>query len=296
MPARILAAFLDMVMLRLIAAALLPSSGLAGFGMFILAGAYFGVGNSTWLSGSTPGKRILGLEVKSIVSGERLSLKQSLLRYLYYPGFVVLLVDLPQTYFKMNGTIASPWLLQFNMLLAFLCFFISVAIFFSGKKLRAGHDYLAKTVVVRDEGVSTNATQKIFENAQVVAGTFGASLAFILWIASVKQPPVVANITTHKYYFEKNHSLIIAGSLLIDDKLEIAIYLPPPVEEDEILQKIEELLDEMNERELLNSELELIFLVATEEGLSHSFRRNTGEKTLEQIELEQIPSSNKSPL
>jgi len=296
MPARILAAFIDMIVLRMMASAFLPASGSGGLWMFLLAGIYFGIGNSHWLTGSTPGKKILGLEVKSLTNSERLTLTQSFLRFLYYPGIVILLVDLPETYFRMNGTIASPWVLQLNMLLAFICFLSSVAVFLVEGKLRAGHDFLAGTIVRRETEPAPSLSQPRFNKRHVFATTFAVFLSFMLWIMSVQQPPVVKRISSHKYYFERSRPFIIAGSLLNSNKLEVVLYFNSALEESEISSEVADFLDELNELDLLEQQLEVVFLIGVKGGNRFAFKNIPGQDNLEKIDLDQLPASGKSPV
>jgi len=296
MPARILAAFIDMIVLRMMASAFFPASSSGGLWMFILASVYFGIGNSHWLTGSTPGKKILGLEVRSLADGERLTLAHSFLRFLYYPGIIILLVDLPETFFRMNGTIASPWVLQLNMLLAFICFFSSVTIFLAEGKLRAGHDFLAGTIVRRESEESPCLNQPKFGKRHILATTGAVFLSFMLWITSVQQPPVVTRISSHKYYFERNKPLVIAGSLLNNNKLEIVLYFTSALEETEVPVEVSDLLEEMNELDLLEEQLEIVFLVGTRGGGRFAFKRKPGGNSLEKMDLDQLPASGKSPV
>ncbi|WP_051305320.1 RDD family protein [Desulfogranum mediterraneum] len=150
-----------------------------GFG-FILAGLYFGLGNSHLTNGQTLGKRLLGIKVLAR-HAHSLSIPQSLLRYL--------IIGIP--YFlngaRLSGNaLHSGWIYLLSLSVFGLGFSIVYLLIFNRRTRQSLHDLLVGSYVVKKEGHSDTPAKTVWPVHYAICG--------ILVIASLALPYLTARL------------------------------------------------------------------------------------------------------
>ncbi len=284
-PARLLAALIDLFLIRVLAGTFLPSNNW-GLGTFALAALYFSLGNSEFMGGGTPGKKLFGLKVLSINTGNHIGLGKSFLRYLAYPGLIILLIELPQIYFRANGLIASPYLLESNMLLAMLVFIGSVFLILFSKAQMGLHDWIASTSIARLN--EEHKAKQGWSKPESLSVSLGACFALSLWLFGVNQPEPVKQLSSHRYHLERENPYRIAGSQIHNSVLQIAVFFLKDLTEEELVEKIEILSNSIIDSNILSAERSLSFFVRTPDGRDLQFNRDSNEKKIVKVETSRI--------
>lgn len=219
--ARILAAFVDSLVIQallLAVHALYPAveyQWIASIGFCLL---YFGVGNSHISGGTTLGKRAFGLQVVHSITSEPLSLAQSIKRSVFHSILAQLVIEVPSIFFRQYGVTGSPYLLDTPMLLVLVYSFWNYSLPLANDFRRAGHDFLASSIVIsrrdtdaREEHAQTTKAQTRNRNYLTLQLPLSICIAFLAWIGSTTQPPLVEKVQFARYLLERDFPVRITG-------------------------------------------------------------------------------------
>ena len=228
--ARALAAFVDSLMIQ---ALLIPCSTLLPSGeyLFLLTIAicffYFGIGNSIITSGSTLGKKAFGLSVRHSQSNDFLSIPQSMLRCSFHTVLPLLFIEIPPMLYRSASVEGSPLFLDSPMLLV-LCYTIwNFTLPIVSGRGRAGHDFVASSVVMRkgQATVSATSTRKIESYFHPRHFIVSLVVGVLFWSLSVSNRENVTALHRIRYSIEHDLAIRIISIQGSNDALFIQLYL-----------------------------------------------------------------------
>lgn len=198
-PSRLLAALIDYLVFSAFSS-LCARSGIpfdkVFIGTFIIGALYFGIGNSRWSNGQTLGKRAFGIQVYH--QSSLLTLRRSFFRYFLSIGIVILIVEIPQLYFRTHGISASLTITELPTLLAINLLSIQFACLFSSRGNLGLHDFFATTQVVRTESQTRSTLSRKTFFLWLLASGFTSTV----WFAQLQLPPKARQIYEHRFVLE----------------------------------------------------------------------------------------------
>jgi len=184
------------------------SSDYLFFITFLITGFYFTFCNSELCTGQTLGKKVLGLKTLNSSGKALLDPTKSALRFFFSFGIIILLSEIPNLFYREQGVVASPFLLEFHMLLVMLLCSLSLCFSALTGSHRSIHDIICKTIVLRNFEITSideelNLQFESSKKNKIWLSAFAFFAAFFLWSLGVVQPKAVSNVNMRKYKIEK---------------------------------------------------------------------------------------------
>jgi uncharacterized RDD family membrane protein YckC len=216
---------------------------------------YFGIGNSSTFHGQTLGKKAFGIKVvsaKTSTLGQEINLSEGFLRYFLSFGILILLSEVPKIFFRKYSIVAFPVYLEFNMFLAMLIFFFSIACVLIKKDRRALHDLLLGTIVITcpkntpTEEITSALKSEIIilpkEESRKENGLcflFSFMMASLFWFLSINHSPSFSNVAKYQYFIEHNYPVRFLNMQETKEIISITLAL---VSTDQHSKKLSELI------------------------------------------------------
>ena len=261
LPARILAAVIDYLIVKSAAGIFIPGSVL---GFFVVASVYFTAGNSAILGGATAGKRFFGLRVEGLNHKNQLSVFHGFLRFFFLYGVIISLGEVPTYFFRQSQTVAPLYILDLHLFFAMAYFLSLLALVVFSADHRGIHDYISSSFVTRSDSSSAPENSKFFIKKNIGIILIATAFSILLWIFSALKPPAAEAILSQKYKLENDFGLEIAGADYIEQPkrlLFIRCISYEKLEEDEVSQKLAALSEHLVGEGLLEEDLILHYLV-----------------------------------